>query len=89
MPPKSSLFVTLSTLAFGLGSPATAADVAQRPDVICEEFRALSAAEVAAIAADETDPRHLIAQECLAFLVEPAQIDEGFPPDNGPDLPVY
>jgi hypothetical protein len=87
MPPKSSLFVTLSTLAFGLGGPAPDANAqSQRLDVICEEYRAMSPAELAAIAADESDPRHLIAQECLALLVEPAQIDdEEFDQDDGRD----
>ena len=90
MPPKSSLFVTLSTLAFGLGGPASDADAQEVPsqhlDVICEEYRAMSPAELAAIAADESDPRHLIAHECLAFLIEPAQIDQReFNQDDGRD----
>ena len=93
MPPKSSLFITLSTLAFGLGGPtpdADAQEMSRRLEILCDQYRALSPAELAAIAADETDPRHLVAQECLAFLVEPAQIrDEEFDPDNGPDLGPY
>jgi hypothetical protein len=80
MPPKSSLFITLSTLAFGLGAGAPDADGqefdSRHLDAICEEYRAMDLAELAAIAADETDPRHFIAHECLGFLVEPAQIDD-------------
>jgi hypothetical protein len=92
MPPKSSLFITLSTLAFGLGPApdADAQEMSRRLEVLCDQYRALSPAELAAIAADETDPRHLVAQECLAFLVEPALIrDEEFDPDNGPDFGPY
>ena len=84
---KGPLFAAAGVLALGIGLGATDAK-AQLDDVLqCELFLASGdIASLAAIAADETDPRRELAEACLLQFVQPAQ---GVEPDDRGEEGVY